>query len=192
MNKVDRLYSFVYRGELAQEALDKAGRVTHLHSEFVEAQMASELSVAYLDTVFVERAKEMAAVYTAIAAFENSVRKLVQTILIEAHKETWWESCVSDKIRNKAESRREEEKKIKWHTQRGQDLINYTELGDLASVIRQNWELFEPHLRSAEWAKSIFDVIERSRNVIMHSGSLEREDIQRMGINIRDWIKQVG
>ena len=43
-----------------------------------------------------------------------------------------------------------------------------------------------------DWAAAIFDVIERSRNVIMHSGVLDKEDIQRLGINIRDWIKQVG
>ena len=39
---------------------------------------------------------------------------------------------------------------------------------------------------------SVLDTIERSRNVIMHSGSLDRVDIERVGMNIRDWIKQVG
>jgi hypothetical protein len=43
-----------------------------------------------------------------------------------------------------------------------------------------------------EWATSIFASIERSRNVIMHSGVLDIEDVERLGINIRDWIKQVG
>lgn len=56
----------------------------------------------------------------------------------------------------------------------------------------ENWPRLEPYIGSIEWAASIFDVVERSRNVIMHSGVLEKEDIQRLGINIRDWIKQVG
>ncbi len=36
------------------------------------------------------------------------------------------------------------------------------------------------------------DTIERSRNVIMHSGNLQGPDVERVGILIRDWIKQVG
>jgi hypothetical protein len=43
-----------------------------------------------------------------------------------------------------------------------------------------------------EWAANIFDAIERSRNVIMHSGSVDDDDVARVGIHIRDWVKQVG
>jgi hypothetical protein len=45
---------------------------------------------------------------------------------------------------------------------------------------------------SVEWVKAVFEAIERSRNVIMHSGTLGREDIERVGMNIRDWVRQVG
>ena len=62
---------------------------------------------------------------------------------------------------------------------------------DLKNIIRNTWRM-EPYVGTVEWAGSIFDVIERSRNVIMHSGVLDKEDIQRLGINIRDWVKQVG
>ncbi|WP_369806323.1 hypothetical protein [Advenella sp. S44] len=65
-------------------------------------------------------------------------------------------------------------------------------MGDLVSILRQNWTLFEAHIPTIEWATGLMDVIERSRNVIMHSGTLNRTDIERVGMNIRDWIKQVG
>ena len=71
-------------------------------------------------------------------------------------------------------------------------MINYTTFGDLASIISQNYEFFEAHIASIEWVRQIFSTIERSRNVIMHSGELERRDIERIGTNIRDWINQVG
>lgn len=45
---------------------------------------------------------------------------------------------------------------------------------------------------SIDWARQIIQTIERSRNVIMHSGELGRKDIERIGTNIRDWISQVG
>ena len=56
----------------------------------------------------------------------------------------------------------------------------------------QNYELFEIHIVSIEWARQIFSTLERSRNVIMHSGELGKRDIERIGTNIRDWISQVG
>lgn len=134
----------------------------------------------------------MATVYTAISAFENTIREFVVKILIENKGENWWEDCVSEKIRNKAETRKEQEDKVRWHTQRGDSLINYTEFGDLASIMNNNLELFSDYIVSIEWARNIIATVERSRNVIMHSGELSARDIERIGINIRDWISQVG
>ena len=71
-------------------------------------------------------------------------------------------------------------------------MINYTEFGDLVSIMGQNFELFEVHIISLNWARQIIQILERSRNVIMHSGMLDRKDIERIGTNIRDWISQVG
>lgn len=93
----------------------------------------------------------------------------------------------------KCKTRQDDEAKHRFHTQRGDAPINYTDLGQLGSIIRQNPDHFVPDfLPSVEWADAIFDTIERSRNVIMHSGTLDAEDIARVGMNIRDWVKQVG
>lgn len=96
------------------------------------------------------------------------------------------------KIKKFAESRKKEEEKIKWHTQRGDSMINYIEFGDLVSIMQQNFELFEVYIVSIDWARQIIQTLERSRNVIMHSGELGRKDIERIGTNIRDWVSQVG
>jgi HEPN superfamily Swt1-like protein len=186
------LYEFAFRGLLTEEALDRAGRLHRNLSGIDDTTVGERVGLDSLDDAFVAAAKRMAIVYAAVAAFENSVRKLISDILLEAVGEGWWESSVSQSIRKRAESRREEEEKIKWHGQRGDALINYTELGDLANIIRNSWQYFEPHIPSIEWATSIIAVIERSRNVIMHSGGLSMEDVERVGINIRDWSKQVG
>lgn len=187
-----RLYNFVYRGLLAEQSLDAAGRANRRLIEFESAEIAKTLSLDLLDDNHVENAKAMANVYVAIAAFENSVRDLISSVLLEQVGEGWWDSCVSEKIRTKAEQKRAEEDKIRWHVQRGADPINYTLMGDLVSILRQNWSHFEPYIPTIEWAAGTMDVIERSRNVIMHSGMLSRTDVERIGIYIRDWIKQVG
>lgn len=192
MNDND-LYSYVLRGELTKVALNNTEIVSkHSSSDILINDYINCLSLDLLDDECVISAKEMATVYVAIASFENMVRKFVVKILLEHKGEDWWNSCVSDKIRKIAEARKDEEEKIKWHTQRGTSMINYVDFSDLASIMQQNLELFEIHISSIDWARQIFKTLERSRNVIMHSGELSRKDIERIGTNIRDWIHQVG
>lgn len=191
----DTLYSFVFKGLLTEEALDKTGRLKK--SKFGNEdfkKMHQTLGIDELDQELVMQAQKMAIVYTAICAFENMVRQFTSKKLLENKGENWWQECVSEKIRTRAESRRDEENKIRWHTPRGDSIINYTEFGDLLSIIRSpdNWPFFEPHISSIEWADQIIKTLERSRNVIMHSGELVNQDIERIGMYIRDWLNQVG
>jgi hypothetical protein len=145
MNKVDELYSFVLRGLLAEDALDASGRLNNLNSnKLVDEEIVNRLSIDLLDKEIVARALRMAAVYTAIASFENSVRRLVSTVLLEQVGADWWQTSVPNKVREKAENRRAEEEKVRWHTLRGDEPLNYTEFGDLISIINQNWDKFEP------------------------------------------------
>lgn len=189
----DNLYAYVMRGELTKVALEKTPIVSkHSSSEMLAQEYVECLALDLLDDEKVNAAKLMATVYTAIAAFENTVRQFIVKVLLEHKGENWWEECVSEKIRKTADSRKKEEEKIRWHTPHGDSMINYTEFGDLASIMSQNYELFEVHIVSIDWARQIFQTIERSRNVIMHSGELGRRDIERIGTNIRDWINQVG
>jgi Swt1-like HEPN len=181
----DQLYSFAFRGLLTDEALDRTPRVPWIpQSAAIDAAIAKSVACS----------RRMATVYAAIAAFENSVREFVAKRLLEGPppREGWWVERVSEKIRKKAETRQEEEAKIRWHTPRGDQPLNYTEFGDLTAIIGQNWELFEPHLRNQDWVRQILSTLERSRNVIMHSGELASADIERIGTVIRDWVKQVG
>jgi hypothetical protein len=185
-------YEFAFRGLLSEEALDRAGRETKSIPGLFDADIAQKLSVELLDDEFVAPAKQMAAVYVAIAAFENSARDLVTRVLLEAVGENWWDTNVASGVRTHCKNRQEEEERNRYHKQRGDSPINYTELKHLLNIIRANWEHFEAFLPTPEWTTSVFEAIERSRNVIMHSGMLEGADVERVGINIRDWVTQVG
>ena len=187
------LYSFAFRALLTEESLDKTTRISRLAlTSNVDTDVARRLPLAALDEDLVARAKRMATVYIAIAAFENTAREFVSSRLLEAVGADWWTSAVSDKIRAKAESRRQEEAKIRWHATRGDEPLTYTEFGDLSSIISQNWAHFEVHLETIEWVRQTIATVERSRNVIMHSGELGLQDVERVGTAIRDWIRQVG
>lgn len=190
---MDNYYSFVFKGLLTEDALDKAGRKGKLHYDEEEAKRISfTLAIDEMDEDLVVKSKRMAIVYTAISSFENSVRAFIEKKLLEEIGENWWTTAVDEGIRKKAEGRMEDEKKIRWHTPRGLSPINYTEMKHLTDTIRRNWKLFEPHLITFDWAANILDTVERSRNVIMHSGELGVRDVERIGSHIKDWIRQVG
>ncbi len=190
---IDSIYSFVFKGLLSEESLDKSGRKAKKNfSEIWEAETAQRLGIPFLDEELVAKSRKMAIVYTAICAFENSVREFIEKKLFEEKKEKWWDLCVKKDIRERAENRKKSEKDIRWLTPRGNSLIYYTEFGDLISIMAGNWKLFEVHICELDWAKQIITTLEKSRNIIMHSGELEQADIERIGIYIRDWIKQVG
>ena len=191
----DKLYSFAFRGLLTEEALDRAGRKPRGDfSGAWELETSKRLGIPLMDEGFVVKSRKMAVVYTAICAFENSVREFVAKKLLEEKGEKWWENCVKKEIRDKAENRKKSENDVRWLTPRGDSMIYYTEFGDLISIMakQENWKFFEVHIGSIDWAKQIIGTLEKSRNIIMHSGELAPTDIERVGMYIRDWIRQVG
>jgi hypothetical protein len=191
MRELD-LYSFVYRGVLTEEALDRVGRRRRNHFGAEEArQVQRSLSYDFLDADLLSEAQRMSVIYAAIHAFENAVRLMVTKAMAEANGESWWEK-VPDRIRKSSKTRMEEDAKFRWHGARGATEINYCDFSDLSSIIVTNWAVFDDLLGNMEWAKATLNTLEKSRNIVMHSGSLAKEDVERIGMNIRDWIRQAG
>src|SRR3989344_4187584 len=103
----DKFYSFVLRGLLTEEALDRAGRKSKSNfSQEWELEMSKRLGVSLMDENLVIKSRRMAIVYTAICAFENSVREFIEKKLFEEKGEKWWELCVKKEIRVNAENRK--------------------------------------------------------------------------------------
>lgn len=188
------LYSFAFRGMLAEEALDKAGRKKYATEEaFFSEDLAKRLHFDEIDPKYVEQSKTMITVFATITAFENATREFVYSVLAEHYKTEWWSKGVQNNIRTRAESRKEAEAKVKWHVSRGDAMMYYLDFGDLTKIMlsSDNWLLFQPYVDSQDWVRALFDDIEKSRNVIMHSGVLDEYDIARVGLNIRDWLHQI-
>ncbi len=188
------LYSFAFRGLLTEEALDKAGRKKYSTEEaFFSEDLSKILHFNEIDSKYVEQSKTMLTVFATITAFENATREFVYSVLTDAYQNDWWQKGVQEAIRKKAESRQAEEAKVKWHTSRGDAMMSYLEFGDLPKImlLGSNWDLFAPYVDSQEWVRALFGDIEKSRNVIMHSGVLDEFDIARVGLDIRDWLHQI-
>lgn len=87
---MDALYTFVYRGVLTDESLDKVGRRRRRHFGAEQAaKMRESLSFDMLDPDILAVADRMAIIYTAIHAFENTIRQLVKKAMLEGHGAGW-------------------------------------------------------------------------------------------------------
>ena len=191
MSDID-LYSFVYRGVLSEETLDQTGRVrkSHFGSEHAR-DLQKSLSFDFLDAQLLAEAQRMSVVYAAVHAFENGVRSMVVKAMSEKFGPTWWEK-VPERIQKTSKTRMEEDSRFRWHGARGASEVNYCDFGDLSSIIVTNWAIFEDLLGNMEWAKATLTSLEKSRNIVMHGGTVAKEDVERIGMNIRDWIRQAG
>jgi hypothetical protein len=188
---MDDIYTFVYKGILTQESLKKSYALESENEQIDETKLKKALSFELFDQEILEQSQRMCIIYQAIYTFENMVRKMVVKALDEKYSNDWW-NHVNESTQKKVKARKEEESKIKWHTSRGNSEIFYCDFGDLSSIICGNWDLFDDLLRNQEWVKQLLSGLEKSRNVVMHGGYLAQEDVERIGINIRDWLRQTG
>lgn len=163
---------------------------------FFSESLAKELHFDEIDSKYVEQSKTMITVFATITAFENATREFVFSTLAGAYGDDWWAKGVQNGIREKAQSRKDSETKVKWHINRGDMMMSYLEFGDLPKIMcsQGNWPYFEPYFgfsNAQEWIRTTFETIEKSRNVIMHSGVLDELDVARVGMNIIDWLHQI-
>ncbi len=193
--KDSKIASFIFKAQLAQSEINKIlDKPTENHGVTFES-VSKKVSLDHLDKDLVADAKKMSAVYIAIATFENMLREIVSEKLLEEKGESWWQSdVISSDIRKRAEKKKTDGNQHRWHAQRGVNLLNFTELKDLVSIICKdsNWLIFEDLFGNADWVRHTVKSLERSRNVIMHSGQLSLEDIERVGLIIRDCVRQLG
>ena len=146
-----------------------------------------------LDDAMVLAARKMAWVYIAIAAFENSVRAFIQERLFgeEGGRLVEYRHLLPAFVRG-GSSDGPTRNKFDGTEHGGTSPLAYVQLEDLAAIIQTNHPLFKDLVPTVEWAREIFRMLARSRNVIMHSGQLTLADVERVGMNIRDWTRQVG
>lgn len=130
--------------------------------------------------------------YLAFFVLENSVRDVVSERLSERTGPAWWETAASSSLKTKVEKRQESEGRDRWHMRRGATEIYYTDFGDLASLIRNNWEHFDDLFPDVNWVVTRFDELEKSRNIVAHNNLLEPHEVLRITLYLRDWIRQVG
>lgn len=135
---------------------------------------------------------EMQRAFRVLFVMENIVRDLIDQTFREADKtDAWFDTRATAEMKRKLSKRQDAETKNQWHVGRNREPIYFMDFGDLAKLIINNWDLFAT-LPGQSWVQSRLDEAEKSRNVIAHTNVLSSEEVTRLRMYLRDWIKQIG
>lgn len=129
--------------------------------------------------------------YRLLFVLENVVREFVSEVFEDKDGASWFDMRASAPTKKKVADRKAAEAKTQWHAGRNSHPINYIDFGDLALMIQTHYDLFKDLLPGQTWALSRLNDAERSRNVIAHTNILSEEEVVRLEMLVRDWIRQV-
>ena len=184
---------FVFKGLLARHAVADLETAGLLHSRLSTNpdRVESELFLPVQETIR-NGSLQMQRAYRILFVLENVVRDLLVKRFEEKEGADWFEVMVSSQMKLKVTQRKEQESRNQWHTGRNAGAVFYLDFGDLSKLITTHWSLFEDLLPSQAWVQSRLEEAERSRNVIAHTNVLSAEEVGRLELYLRDWIRQVG
>ena len=98
---------------------------------------------------------------------------------------------ISADIRRRVSGRKENEKKNKWKSVRGDSNVFYLDFADIGLIIVNNWNIFSRYFPDQSWISSKINELAECRNHIAHNsyiGSHERDVIR---IHFTSILKQI-
>ncbi len=183
--------SFIFKAMLTEQDLSDLSKKGINVDNFKESQEILHVIEDDFSGTIWYAANRMSSIYKALFCVENTIRLFIVDRLSERKGSDWWEDCVSNKIKTDVEKLKADEIKNKYMAPRSSNNVDYTLLGNLTQIIINNWDDFSDIIPNQAWLNSRVGDLERCRNVIMHTGTLDDYDIDRIEIIIRDIIRQI-
>ena len=135
-------------------------------------------------------AARMSEFYEVFYCLENSIRKLVADILIDAEGAGWWESNRVDEKRIREPTAGRHKKEVdSGITPRSDILIDYTTFGELSQIITDNWDLFEPVFSSKTAVSNVSNQLNLLRGPIAHCNPTDELEQDRLNLAVRTWFR---
>lgn len=170
MSRIEKKYGF----DLAHDMAPR-GRKTAEYEQFESALRAE--------------AARMSEFYEVFYCLENSIRKLVEDIMIEDSGPNWWNGNRVDEKRIKEPAEQRRKKEIdSGITPRSERLIDYTTFGELSQLITDNWELFLPVFQSKTAVSNVSNQLNLLRGPIAHCNPTDELEQERLNLAVRTWF----
>jgi len=187
-----QIKKFVFDAMLIEDSLFELQKSGIPVKEGIEQAPITRVSESSFSPIIWKQAIDMSSVYVVLFCVENALRDFIVARLSESKGLSWWDDCVQSKVKDEAKKLRQKEEKNKYMSSRGDSLIYYTLLDNLAQIIIHNWDDFSDIIPNQAWITSRMHDLTMCRNIIMHTGVLPQYEIERIESIARDFINQLG
>ena len=186
----DLVRNFGMANLLAEVALDEVEKKhsLSLHRPFKKIEDKDEKYYPQFEQKIREEAAQMARYYEIFYCLERSIRSQISQRMQEVYKESWWENKVPQQVKDEAEKRRKQEIG-KGVTPRSTDLMDYTNFGELGTIITANWETFADTFSDKKAVESVMTMLNTLRGPIAHRTLLAEDEVVRLHMTLRDWFR---
>lgn len=134
-------------------------------------------------------AARMAPHYETFYSLETSIRRLVGDTLEAADGDVWWTSGrIPTQIASEVTDRMQREVDS-GVTPRSEETIDYTTFGELAEIIKANWDVFGSIFSSVKAVGRVMANLNTLRGPIAHCSPLAEDEIVRLRLSVRDWFR---
>lgn len=186
---LNTLQLFSMRNLLLESELEKleGTGIAIDHIKSIEKSQLVDIEMFEHDVI--QSAKKMADFYIIYYAFENSIRRLIAERLSEKYGLNWWDSgVVPDGVKNNVKDKQNKEKDTLMSI-RSEDPLTYTNFGELIDILNKNWTDFTDLIRSQKAMQLVLGQFNLIRNIIAHSCELNEDEIIRLKLLVKDWLR---
>lgn len=145
----------------------------------------------YLSQDLVKKGRDMSEAYALLYVIENSLRQFLISAFESEYGSDTSKIKISRDVKNHIESRKQEEKSKKWVSPRGDSDIYYTDFSDLASIVENNFSVFEEYFSDIAWFKVKMNEMYECRKKIGHCGLLDADEIDVLKVNYKMIMKYI-
>jgi hypothetical protein len=189
----DYLRSFGMSGLMVTEdlkAVEQKFDIELGHVSRAAQQSATEYYPQFEQEVRREAAV-MAQHYELFYCLEQAIRKIITETLEEAEGVNWWDTKVTQKIRDDVKELQQKEID-NGITRRSERAIDYTTFGQLSVIINSNWSLFATIFKSQRAVEKVMSSLNLLRGPIAHCCPLSEDEVDRLRLALKDWFRMIG
>lgn len=182
---------FVLKCAVIEAGLRKVIAESSVDSAHVQSASSDEKLEPYIKQFELENrrnAARMSRYYEIFYLLENDIRRLIVETMDAAHGSNWWDTRVSQPVRDEVKKNRDREAQAGLSV-RSDDDIDYTTFGQLGDIIKDNWSDFAGMLSNQSAVSRVLWGLNMLRGTIAHCGVLAEDEVDRLKLAIRDWFR---
>jgi hypothetical protein len=177
-----------------------ANQMTEHELDRVEGEFALDLqrghrSIATTDEAYYPQieqriraeAASMAPHYEVFYSLETTIRELIAESLAAVDPD-WWDNRIPANVRQVTEERRQREVDTGM-TPRSDEPLDFTTFGELAEIIKRNWDVFGGMMSSVKAIERVMANLNTLRGPIAHCSPLAEDEVVRLRLAVRDWFR---